>query len=70
MPQSDQCISCLHHLGGNICFAFPDGIPYKIISGQIDHDTIQPKQQGDFVWKEYDLNEQIKLFKQLAQEDL
>ena len=32
-----QCISCAHYRMGSQCKAYPDGIPYEIISGQIDH---------------------------------
>ena len=34
---STQCISCTNYLMGGRCKAYPDGIPYEIISGQIDH---------------------------------
>ena len=32
-----QCISCTHYRMGGECEAYPDGIPYEIISGQADH---------------------------------
>jgi len=35
--QSDQCITCAQLLIANTCKAFPDGIPYEIISGKHDH---------------------------------
>lgn len=34
---STQCISCNHYRMGGECDAYPDGIPYEIISGQVDH---------------------------------
>ena len=45
MPQSQQCLSCKHYLGGfddgMYCNAFPveknKPIPYEIFSGQFDH---------------------------------
>ena len=32
-----QCISCIHCRMGGQCDAYPDKIPYEIISGQVDH---------------------------------
>lgn len=37
MPISDQCLRCDYYRGEGECEAFPDGIPYEIISGQHDH---------------------------------
>ena len=34
---STQCISCTHYRMGGRCEAYPEGIPYEIISGQVDH---------------------------------
>lgn len=34
---SPQCITCKRYHFEAACEAFPDGIPYEIISGQVDH---------------------------------
>ena len=37
-----QCLWCQHFVKENpkpICVAFPEGIPYEIWSGKINHDT-------------------------------
>ena len=40
MIQSIQCITCKHYLGAITCEAYPDEIPFEIVSG--DHDHTQP----------------------------
>jgi hypothetical protein len=37
MPQSSQCLECLHYFGEFKCEAFPKGIPEQIYIGQFDH---------------------------------
>ena len=37
MPQSTQCLECLHYFGEFKCDAFPDGIPEQIYTGEHDH---------------------------------
>ena len=55
-----QCVACAHkHSGKATCNAFPNGIPHKILTNEIDHrqpvvgdNDIQfeakPGQEGDF----------------------
>lgn len=38
--QGDQCLLCIHYRGEAECTAYPDGIPYEVISG--DHDHTKP----------------------------
>lgn len=47
------CASCEHFYFGRPpkCFAFPDGIPMKIFSGEEDHSKPITEQEGDFVFK-------------------
>lgn len=52
MPKSNQCVTCLY-FAGNTCFAYPERIPYEIISGQMDHNAILPGQVGDYIWREF-----------------
>lgn len=35
--ESFQCAECEHHYGALTCYAFPDGIPEPILTGQFDH---------------------------------
>ena len=32
------CPKCRHFAGGKFCEAFPDGIPYEVMSGRNRHD--------------------------------
>ena len=58
MPQSQQCLSCKHYLGGfddgMYCNAFPveknKPIPYEIFSGQFDHRLKHPEDNG-ILWE-------------------
>jgi hypothetical protein len=44
--QTDQCIICRRYTGGLTCEAFPDGIPFAIVSGQHDHAKPYPRDCG------------------------
>lgn len=35
--QNKQCNMCVHHWGGGLCEAFPEGIPQAIVIGKHDH---------------------------------
>tara|TARA_R100001463_G_C3489744_1_gene217870 strand:- start:578 stop:832 length:255 start_codon:yes stop_codon:yes gene_type:complete len=56
--ESQQCLSCKHYLGGFddgiYCNAFPvdkkSPIPYEIFSGQFDHRSKHPKDNG-ILWE-------------------
>lgn len=41
-----QCLKCRHIDFGKGCDAFPDGIPYDILSGQVDHSKPYPGDNG------------------------
>ena len=53
-----QCATCDHFIKPDpaspkvTCKAFPDGIPEKIFTGEVDHDRPVEGQVGRFVWKE------------------
>lgn len=66
MPTSNQCASCLYNLGGS-CFAYPEKIPYEIISGQIEHNAILPDQVGDYIWRQFSEKGFIALLDELQQ---
>jgi hypothetical protein len=40
------CHRCAHHRGVETCRAFPDGIPYEILGGDVDHTRPYPGDNG------------------------
>lgn len=48
------CRNC-GHFRGNRCVAYPNGIPFLIASGQVDHFVPRPGQVGDTVFTTFDL---------------
>jgi len=59
-PNADEypgCLGCAHlRRGGRAhCAAYPDGIPFAIVSGQADHLVPRPGQVGDTVFEPLDL---------------
>lgn len=54
-----RCLNCKHYIGahttaweGEICYAFPDGIPKEIIEGDFDHSKPHEGDNGiRFEWK-------------------
>lgn len=58
-PNSDDyvgCLACVHRRRGThlCCAAYPDVIPFAIVSGQVDHLVPRPGQVGDTVFEEFD----------------
>ena len=50
--QGVQCNNCKNYLGENICSAFPDGIPFKFLSGEESHDKPLYEQENDIMFEE------------------
>ena len=47
------CLTCKHHILGNQCEAFPNGIPDEIFQdGTNDHKKPLPGQKNDLVYEE------------------
>ena len=44
-----NCYQCLNFIGGDVCLAFPHGIPSEILDGETEHDVIVDGQEGDYV---------------------
>lgn len=44
--QSTQCIECVHYQGNMTCDAFEERIPEIIITGQHDHTSAYPGDNG------------------------
>ena len=49
-----ECRNC-GHFRGNRCVAYPNGIPFLIAAGQVDHFVPRPGQVGDTVFTPFDL---------------
>jgi|1185.fasta_scaffold943170_2 hypothetical protein len=59
IPNADDyvgCLACVHRRRGTklSCTAYPDGIPFLIVSGQVDHLVPRPGQVGEIVFEEMD----------------
>ncbi len=39
------CLACTHYTGADRCTAFPEGIPFPILAGEIDHLVERPGQK-------------------------
>lgn len=39
-------------MSGLKCMAYPNGIPEEFLTGEKNHDKIEPGQEGDFVFQE------------------
>lgn len=39
------CRACIHYQGAANCVAYPDGIPFPILAGEIDHMVERPGQR-------------------------
>lgn len=37
LPIISQCATCAHKKEGDICEAYPDGIPQEILTNEVDH---------------------------------
>ena len=44
--QSTQCLGCRHYLGAITCDAYPDGIPEPVVTGEHDHTSPYPGDNG------------------------
>ena len=51
MSEYKGCRGCRHYLGELDCSAFPEGIPMIILSGEIQHTEILPKQKNRIVYE-------------------
>lgn len=51
------CLGCAHLRRGRRahCPAYPNGMPFPIVSGQVDHLVPRPGQVGDTVYEPLDL---------------
>jgi len=51
MTPIGYCVICKHRIKGNICEAFPNGIPAEILSWKFDHTRKHPDQTNDIVFE-------------------
>jgi len=53
MPQSNQCILCMHYRFDSECDAFPKGIPKEIFTGAVEHNRGMPElgQKNDIIFE-------------------
>lgn len=45
------CNNCKNYIGDLKCLAFPDGIPEKILTGELDHEKPIEGQSNNFVFE-------------------
>ena len=48
------CFHCQHFIKGNVCEAFPDGIPVEIANGHFEHNKVHPEQDNDILFEPKD----------------
>lgn len=61
MSEYKGCRGCRHYLGELDCSAFPEGIPLRILSGDIQHTEILPKQKNTIVYEIIEKNTTEKM---------
>ena len=61
MPQGHQCFMCKHYSFLDTCPAFPQGIPFEIQTGEIDHSVpIEGDNGVQFEFDDVHFNEEHK----------
>ena len=62
VEQWPGCFGCAHRRSGRrfYCIAYPDGIPFPIASGEVDHLVPRPGQVGETIFEPLDLQHWLK----------